>query len=98
MSEKFTINAKIREGRGKNDTGRLRRDGKVPMVVYGKGGDSVAVVAELVDVAAIIRSPEGAKTVFSIAIEGGETSDVTFQDRQVDVIIGRLRHADLIRV
>lgn len=98
MSEKFTINAKIRDGRGKNDTGRLRRAGKVPMVVYGKGGESVAVVAELVDVAAIIRSPEGAKTVFSINIEGGETSDVTFQDRQVDVIIGRLKHADLIRV
>jgi large subunit ribosomal protein L25 len=98
MSEKFTVNAKLREGRGKNDTGRLRRDGKVPMVVYGKGGASVAVVAELVDVAAIIRSADGAKTVFSIAIEGGETTNVTFQDRQVDVITGRLNHADLVRV
>jgi large subunit ribosomal protein L25 len=98
MSVKFTVNAKLRDGRGKNDTGRLRRAGKVPMVVYGKGGESFAVVAELVDVAAIIRSAEGAKTVFAIAIEGGETSNVTFQDRQVDVITGRLNHADLVRV
>jgi large subunit ribosomal protein L25 len=98
MSEKIVVKANLREGRGKNDTGRLRRDGKVPMVVYGKGGESVAVTAELSDVATVIRSSEGAKSVFTLAIEGGETTDVTFQDRQIDPIKGRLMHADLVRV
>lgn len=98
MSEKFIIKAKIREGRGKNDTGRTRRENKVPMIVYGKGGESVAVVAELAEVAAILRSSEGAKTVFTLEVEGGETTDVTFQDRQIDPIKGRLLHADLVRV
>lgn len=98
MSEKFVVKANLREGRGKNDSGRVRRDGKVPMVVYGKGGESVAVIAELADVAAVIRSSEGVKSVFTLAIEGGETADVTFQDRQIDPVKGRLMHADLVRV
>ncbi len=98
MSEKIVVKANVREGKGKNDSGRLRRDGKVPMVVYGKGGESVAVVATLSDVAAILRSSEGAKSVFSLVVEGGETSNVTFQDRQIDPVKGRLLHADLVRV
>jgi large subunit ribosomal protein L25 len=98
MSEKFTIKANLRTGKGKNDSGRLRRDGKVPMVVYGKGGESIAVSAELAEVAAVIRSADGAKSIFTLSIEGGETTDVTFQDRQIDPVKGRLLHADLIRV
>jgi large subunit ribosomal protein L25 len=98
MSEKVTIKANIREGKGKNDTGRIRREGKVPMVVYGKGGESIAVTAELADVAAILRSSEGAKSIFTLAVEGGETSDVKFQDRQIDPVKSRLLHADLVRV
>jgi large subunit ribosomal protein L25 len=98
MSEKVVINAVLREGRGKNDSGRLRAAGKVPMVVYGKGGDSVSVVATLADVAKLLRTEGGSKSTFTIAIEGGETSQVTFQDRQICPIKGKLKHADLVRV
>lgn len=98
MAEKVTVKAERREGRGKNDTGRLRREGKVPMVVYGGGGESVAVVANLSDVAAILRSDSGHNTVFSLDVEGVGASDVIFQDRQIDPLRGRLVHADLRRL
>jgi large subunit ribosomal protein L25 len=98
MSEKVVINAILREGRGKNDSGRLRAAGKVPMVVYGKGGDSVSVVAVLSDMAKLIRSEGGTTSTFTIAVEGGETAQVRFQDRQVCPIKGKLKHADLVRV
>ena len=98
MAEKVTVKAEKREGRGKNDTGRLRREGKVPMVVYGGGGESVAVVAALSDVAAILRSDAGANTVFSLDVDGVGASDVIFQDRQIDPLKGRLVHADLRRL
>ena len=98
MADKITIKAEQREGRGKNDTGRLRREGKVPMVVYGGGGEAVAVTAELSEVAAILRTETGPNTVFSLDIAGVGAGDVIFQDRQIDPLKGRLLHADLRRL
>ncbi len=98
MAEKFVVKAVERVGRGKNDSRRLRREGKVPATVYGCGGDAVAVVAELKDLAAIIRSDSGANTLFTLEVEGHEDARVIFQDRQIDPVRGRLLHADLRRL
>lgn len=98
MAEKFVIKAEVRDERGKNEVGRLRRAGGVPMVLYGNRGESIAVKAALRDVAAIIRSDSGVNSVFTLEIAEKETCDVMFQDRQVDPIRGRLKHADLVRV
>lgn len=98
MADKVVVKAEKREARGKNDAGRLRRDGKVPVVVYGGGGESVAAVAELKDLAAILRSEAGANTVFTLDMAGEGANDVIFHDRQIDPIKGRLMHADLRRL
>lgn len=98
MAEKVTIKAEKREGRGKNDSRRLRAEGKIPVVVYGGEGESVAAVAALSDLAAILRSDSGHNTVFSLDMSGEGTGDVMFQDRQIDPILGRLVHADLKRL
>ncbi|NOX67638.1 MAG: 50S ribosomal protein L25/general stress protein Ctc [Gammaproteobacteria bacterium] len=37
MSEKFDLIAEIREGQGKGASRRLRREGKVPAIIYGAG-------------------------------------------------------------
>ena len=37
MSEDFDLIAEIREGQGKGASRRLRRDGKVPAIIYGAG-------------------------------------------------------------
>src|SRR5688500_10513288 len=97
MAKKIIIKAEKREAGGKNVKRRLRADGKVPVVVYGGGTESIAAVAELKDLAAIIRTDTGVNTVFSLDIPGEGINDVIFQDRQIDVIRGRLIHADLRR-
>lgn len=74
----------------------MRAAGKVPVVVYGGGSESMAATAELKDLAAILRSHTGVNSVFSLDVDG-EAHDVIFQDRQVDPIMGRLMHADLRR-
>lgn len=98
MAEKIVIKAEARPERGKNVNRRLRREGKVPVVVYGGGGESVALAAELKDLAAILRTDAGVNTVFSLDVTGEGTGDVIFQDRQIDPIKGRLIHADLRRI
>jgi large subunit ribosomal protein L25 len=94
----FRITAKQREGRGKNDARRARRDGMVPITVYGGGGETVAAVAPLRELAAILRSEAGRNTIFTIEVEGLGASEVMFHDRQIDPVRGRLIHADLTRL
>jgi len=100
MAEKkeFTVRAKQREGRGKNDARRTRREGLVPVTVYGAGGQTIAATAPLRDLAAILRSEAGRNTIFTIDVEGIGASEVMFHDRQVDPVRGRLIHADLTRL
>ena len=97
MAEKIVIKAEKRDTRGKNENRRLRVAGKIPVVVYGGGSESLAATAELKDLAAIIRTDSGVNTVFSLDIAGEGVNDVIFQDRQIHAVHGRLIHADLRR-
>ena len=100
MAEKkeYKVQAKQRDGRGKNDARRTRRAGMVPITVYGGGAETVAAVAPLSDLAAILRSEAGRNTIFTIEVEGVGASEVMFHDRQIDPVKGRLIHADLTRL
>ncbi|HUR99125.1 MAG TPA: 50S ribosomal protein L25 [Pyrinomonadaceae bacterium] len=97
MAEKIIIKAEKRDQQGKNVNRRLRAEGKIPVVVYGGGTESLAAIADLKDLAAILRTDTGVNTVFSLDIAGEGVNDVIFQDRQIDPIRGRLIHADLRR-
>ena len=98
QKEDITIRAKVREGRGKNDARRARREGLVPLSVYGGDGETVAALAPLRELAAILRSESGRNTIFTLDIEGVGTSEVMFHERQIDPVRGRLIHADLTRL
>jgi large subunit ribosomal protein L25 len=94
----ITIRATTREGRGKNDARRARAAGMVPVTVYGGEGGTVAALAPLRDLAAILRSESGRNTIFTLEIDGVGASEVMFHERQVDPIRGRLMHADFTRL
>jgi large subunit ribosomal protein L25 len=96
--KEITVRASARSGRGKNDTRRVRREGFVPVTVYGGDGETVAAQAPLNELAAILRSETGHNTIFTLDIEGVGASEVMFHDRQIDPVRGRLIHADLKRL
>ena len=100
MAEKreITVRAVLREGRGKNDARRARRDGKVPVTIYGGAGETVAALASLGELAAILRSDSGRNTIFTLDVEGVGASEVMFADRQIDPVRMRLVHADFKRL
>jgi large subunit ribosomal protein L25 len=100
MAEKqeIRVRGQVRVGRGKNDARRARREGMVPVTVYGGTDNAVAAVAPLRDLAAILRSEAGHNSIFTFEIEGADSSEVMFHDRQIDPVKGRLLHADLRRL
>jgi large subunit ribosomal protein L25 len=100
MAEKkeIIVRAAARVGRGKNDSRRARRNGQVPVTIYGGEGETVSALVPLRELAAILRSDTGRNTILTMEIEGVGTSEVMFQDRQIDPVRSRLVHADFKRL
>jgi len=100
MAEKkeIILRATPRDGRGKNDARRARRNGQVPVTIYGGSGQAVAALAPLSELAAILRSDTGRNTIFTVDIEGVEATEVMFAARQIDPVRSRLIHADFKRL
>ena len=89
MAEKkdFKVQAKVREGRGKNDARRARRDGMVPITVYGGGAETVAAVAQLSELAAILRSESGRNTITNRGESGGYSFTSWGFDRRATITL-----------
>lgn len=98
MRKDITVAAETRSARGKNEMNRLRVKGFSPSVIYGAGGDSVAISVNPKDLHKILHSGTGHNTIFNVSVAGGETSPVMMVDWQMDPIMGTLLHTDLLRI
>ena len=97
-----TLDAKKRDGRGKNEARRLRVAGQIPAVVYGtrkdgKAPEGVPVSVDPKEVLRILHSESGANTLISLTLEGGE-SRVMVRDYQLDPVTHTLLHADFYQL
>ena len=98
MRKDITIVAEPRSSRGKNEARRLRVAGQTPGVLYGAGGDSVAVAVSPKEVNKILHSNTGHNTIFNLSVTGGETVPVMVVDWLNDPIKDNLLHVDLKRI
>jgi large subunit ribosomal protein L25 len=94
------LTVEVRTVLGKNESRRLRAQGKVPGVVYGKG---VAPLLLAVDPKALKKSLDPAKrqnTVIDLTIQGSEqkTLKVMLKDYQYDKIRQEIEHVDLLAI
>jgi len=94
----ITVTAEARATRGKNEARRLRVAGSAPAVLYGSGGESVAVAVNPKDIKKILHSKTGHNTIFDLAVKNGETAPVMIIDWQNDPIKETLLHVDLKRI
>ena len=98
MRKEITITAELRASRGKNEARRLRVRGLSPAVLYGVGGEAIAISVDPKQVTKILHTGSGHNTIFDVAVRDGETSPVMFVDWQLDPVTGNLLHADLKRI
>jgi len=89
--EKIVINATHRDVIGKK-VKVLRREGKLPAVLFGHGIESTPILMDLVETTKILSSV-GSSTLVSIKL-GGKEHAALVRERQRDVILRTLLHVD----
>jgi large subunit ribosomal protein L25 len=82
----------------KNDARRVRREGKVPAVLYGAGKDAASLSVDPRQVLRILHSASGHNTIFDLSLNGGERTKAMIVDWQLEPIKGELLHIDLKRI
>src|ERR1700727_1566411 len=95
--DQSTLEAQPREAGTKNHARRVRREGKIPAVVYGAGKDSMPVTVDPRHVLRILRSDSGHNSIFDLAVDG-ERAKAMIVDWQYEPIKGHLLHIDLKRI
>lgn len=82
---------------GKNAARKLRRDGKVPAILYGKGEPGIPLALDKKDIFEILRSETGENTLFKTSFDSGSW-DTMIKDLQVDPVSDEILHVDLIQI
>ena len=96
-----TLEAVTRQTFGKNETRRLRRDGRLPAVVYGgagKNGSGTPISLDPKQLMQIIKSESGINTIIGLTIDDGKATQVLVKEYQLDPIGNHLLHVDFYRV
>src|SRR5579862_2611420 len=98
MAQVMVVEAEPREEFGKNASRRLRRDGRVPAIVYGDKGPSIPVTVEPRKIISILQSETGHNAIFNLVIKGKAPARVMLRDWTVDPVSGGLLHVDMVRI
>ena len=93
----FKIKAEKREVFGKNASRRLRKDGMVPVILYGSNKANVPLTLEKEALFKILRSDTGENTVFEVSFNS-ETRNAMIKDLQLNPVSDEILHADLIQI
>jgi len=96
-TEQNLLEAQPRTPGTKNDARRVRKQGKVPAVVYGAGKQALPVSVDPRQVSRILHSETGHNTVFDLAVDG-ERTKAMIVDWQYEPIKGSLLHIDVKRI
>src|SRR3954469_20240614 len=94
-NESTTLTIEPRESSNSRATRRLRRDGRVPGVLYGLGEDPLTFS---VDARELRHALHGAGAVIELTGDGTGTTPAVLKDSQRHPVRGDVMHVDLLRV
>jgi large subunit ribosomal protein L25 len=97
MSEQLTLSAETRERAGKGASRAMRRQGRVPAVVYGNKEEALSIHVEE---KALIKALSGGHFMNSVVMidVGGTTARTLPKDVQFHPVTDRPLHVDFLRI
>jgi large subunit ribosomal protein L25 len=97
--ERIKLEVKEREGRGSADSRRLRREGLIPGVLYGRGKPPHPFAVAERELRRVLAGDSGLHAILDVVVDGQETARPSvLKDYQQHVPSGRLSHIDLHEV
>ena len=95
-----TLEVTRRENTGKEAAKKLRREGKVPAVVYGGHRDPVAITVDRKAISELIQKGEhGIRSVFLLKMSGTDQQrHAMIKEVRIDPISRKMEHIDFVRV
>lgn len=92
------LEAVRRDQFGRNNAGRLRRQGQIPAVLYGGvSGQAESVAVDPKQLLRIFHSESGVNTIITFKLDGADTR-VLVKDYQLDPVKHELLHVDFYRI
>ncbi len=98
MSETTTIVAEFREDAGKGASRRLRREGKVPAVIYGGHRDPASLSVQQADLLHATENESFFSTILDIKVGKDLTQQAVVRDMQRHPFKPVIMHIDFMRV
>lgn len=98
MKEAVEVHCELREPGSSNMARRLRREGKLPAVLYGGERPARPLVVDPRQIVQILRSDQGENTILALTVGEGQQQTALIQDYQVDPVTQKILHADFIRI
>jgi large subunit ribosomal protein L25 len=97
--ERIKLTVQEREARGSADARRLRKQGFIPGVLYGKGKGSYAICVPERELRRALTGAGGLHAILDVVLEGQATTHASIlKDYQQDPIRGHISHIDLQEV
>ena len=97
--ERIKLTVKERESRGSADARRLRKQGFIPGVLYGKGKSSYAISVPERELRRVLTGAGGLHAILDVVLDGQATTHASIlKDYQQDPIRGHISHIDLQEV
>lgn len=97
MAETKKLAATVRSGTGKGAARSVRREGRVPAVVYGGGAAPEAISLDYKEINQLIYAGRFLTTIFEIDIDGHKERAIP-RDYQLDVVRDTPMHVDFMRL
>jgi large subunit ribosomal protein L25 len=98
MSEQLTLSAETRERAGKGASRAMRREGRVPAVVYGNKEEPLAIHLEEKALVKAMSNGHFMNSVVMIEVAGGTTARTLPKDVQFHPVTDRPLHVDFLRI
>jgi large subunit ribosomal protein L25 len=95
------LDAQVRKSQGKGVARKLRAQGLIPGVVYGRGGDNVMIAVSPALLRKAMDPDKKANTFFSLTLKDGDQETVescVLRDYQAHATRDEFLHVDFLRV
>ncbi len=98
--EQLELKAKVRKTIGNGPARALRRDGKVPGVLYGPKTEPVLLSVEVRDIEQVLKSGNVGQVLLNLIIQNGQetTRPAMIKELQAHPVSGRFLHIDFYEI